>query len=208
MLSSNGRVRSGEALDVACGAGALTQRLADRLGPESGRAVDPSESFVAATQKRCLGADIRQGTAEKLPFDDQVVEVALAQLVVHFMADPVVGLREVARVTRGTVAATVWDYGGNAGPLSVVWSAVRDIDPTSEGEGERAGTREGDLAELFAAAGLTQIRTTVLTVAVAYQGFEEWSHPFTLVGPAGDYGAGLGDTVRDAPAGRDLRRRT
>ncbi|MGY4653079.1 class I SAM-dependent methyltransferase [Mycobacterium sp. URHB0021] len=132
-------VRSGEALDVGCGAGPLTQRRADRLGPESVRAVDPSESFVAATRKRC-----------------------------------------------GLWPPLVWDYGGNAGPLSVFWSAVRDIDPTSEGEGERAGTREGHLAELFAAAGLTQIRTTVLTVAVAYEGFEEWSHPFTLgVGPAG-----------------------
>jgi SAM-dependent methyltransferase len=40
------------------------------------------------------------GTAEKLPFEDPVVDVALAQVVVHFMADPVVRLREMARVTR------------------------------------------------------------------------------------------------------------
>ncbi len=163
------------------------------------RCIGPFGVIRRGDAETVSGRHIRQGTAEKLPFDDQVVDVALAQLVVHFMADPVVRLREMARVTRGTVAATVWDYGGNAGPLSVFWSAVRDIDPTSEDEGERAGTREGHLAELFAAAGLTQIRTTVLTVAVAYQGFEEWSHPFTLgVGPAGDYVAGLGDTVRDA----------
>ncbi|WP_457149497.1 hypothetical protein [Mycobacterium sp. URHB0021] len=85
------------------------------------------------------------------------------------MADPVAGLREMGRVARRTVAATVWDYGGQAGPLSVLWSAVRDVDPTSDGEGERAGTREGHLAELFTAAGLTQLRTTALTVLVGYR---------------------------------------
>jgi len=192
-------VRSGAALDVGCGPGALTRRLADRLGPENVIAVDPSESFVAATRKRCRGVDVRQGVAEKLPVSDHAVDVALAQLVVHFMADPVAGLEEMARVTRGTVAATVWDYGGGAGPLSLFCSAVRDLDPASEGEGEQAGTREGHLGELFAAAGLTQVRTTALGVAVSYQSFQEWWHPYTLgVGPAGDYVAGLDDADRDA----------
>src|SRR5690242_7931267 len=51
-------VRSGTALDVGCGPGALTARLVDRLGPENVIAVDPSESFVAATRKRCQGVDV------------------------------------------------------------------------------------------------------------------------------------------------------
>jgi ubiquinone/menaquinone biosynthesis C-methylase UbiE len=115
-------VRSGTALDVGCGTGALTERLADRLGPGTVTAVDPSESFVEATRKRCPGVDVRLGVAEKLPLGDRTVDVAMAQLVVHFMADPVAGLREMARVTLGTVAATVWDFGGGAGPLSAFWS--------------------------------------------------------------------------------------
>ena len=50
-------------------------------------------------------------------------DAALAQLVVHFMADPVAGLREMARVTRegGVVAACVWDHAGGKGPLSLFW---------------------------------------------------------------------------------------
>lgn len=39
-------------------------------------------------------------TAEQLPFEDRAFDATLAQLVVHFMSDPVVGLREMARVTR------------------------------------------------------------------------------------------------------------
>ena len=35
--------------------------------------------------------------------------MALAQLVVHFMTDPVAGLREMARVTRsGGIVAALW----------------------------------------------------------------------------------------------------
>lgn len=56
---------------------------------------------------------LRRATAEALPFDDAEFDAALAQLVEHFMADPVAGLREMARVTcvGGVVAACVWDHG-------------------------------------------------------------------------------------------------
>ena len=87
-------VRAGQrALDVGCGPGALTARLAERLGPDAVVALDPSDSFVAAARDRCPGVDVRVGVAERLPFEDDGVDVALAQLVVHFMADPVAGLR-------------------------------------------------------------------------------------------------------------------
>jgi SAM-dependent methyltransferase len=193
-------IRAGQtALDVGCGPGALTARLAGLLGPDNVRAVDPSEAFVAAARERCPGVDVRRGVAEELPFDDGSVDVALAQLVVHFMADPVAGLREMTRVSRGTVAATVWDYGGGTGPLSLFWAAVTDLDPGAAGEGERAGTREGHLAELFRAAGLSDVEAGVLTVAVPYETFDQWWHPYTLgVGPAGDYVAGLDDAHRAA----------
>ena len=98
-------------LDVGCGPGALTAELVRRLGPGSVSAVDPSEPFVAAARERHPGVDVQRASAEELPFEDQEFDAALAQLVVHFMADPVAGLREMARVTReqGVVAACVWD---------------------------------------------------------------------------------------------------
>ena len=57
---------------------------------------------------------MRRAPAERLPFDDAVFDAALAQLVVHFMTDPVAGLAEMQRVTvsGGTVAACVWDHAG------------------------------------------------------------------------------------------------
>jgi len=181
-------------LDVGCGPGALTAELATRLGPASVSAVDPSEPFVAAARERHPDVDIRRATAEELPFPDDEFDAALAQLVVHFMTDPVAGLREMARVTRPgrVVAACVWDHAGGQGPLSLFWDAARELDPTLEDESHLAGAREGHLAELFREAGLHEVEDGLLSVTVEHPSFEEWWEPFTLgVGPAGAFATRL-----------------
>ncbi len=189
-----GVVAGQHVLDVGCGPGALTTELVRRLGADAVSAVDPSEPFVAAARERHPGVDVRLATAEQLPFADQEFDAALAQLVVHFMADPVAGLREMARVTRknGAVAACVWDHAGGKGPLSLFWEAAHELDADVEDESNLAGAREGHLAELFAEAGLDAIQETSLSVSVEHPTFEEWWEPYTLgVGPAGAYAAGL-----------------
>lgn len=153
-------------------------------------AVDPSESFVAAAQERHPEVRIERAAAEELPFEDRAFDAALAQLVVHFMARPVAGLREMARVTRkdGVVAASVWDHAGGQGPLSLYWQAVRELDPNVEGESQLAGAGEGDLGRLFREAGLREIEESTLSVSVEHPSFEEWWEPYTGgVGPAGAY---------------------
>jgi SAM-dependent methyltransferase len=177
-------------IDVGCGPGALTTELVERLGASSVAAVDPSESFVEAARERHPGVDVQESPAETLPFADGIFDAALAQLVVHFMADPVQGLTEMGRVTRagGVVAACVWDHAGHQTPLAPFWQAVRELDPDEEGEGNFAGAGEGQLTELFHEAGLREIEETVLPIHVDHATFEEWWDPFTLgVGPAGAY---------------------
>jgi ubiquinone/menaquinone biosynthesis C-methylase UbiE len=88
------------ALDVGCGPGALTAELVSRLGAVAVAAVDPSEPFVAAARERHPGVQVLRASAEHLPFPDRTFDASLAQLVVHFMSDPVAGLAEMARVTR------------------------------------------------------------------------------------------------------------
>jgi SAM-dependent methyltransferase len=188
-------------LDVGCGPGALTTELVGRLGAESVAAVDPSESFVAAARARNPDADIRQASAEELPFPDGAFDAALAQLVVHFMSDPVAGLAEMRRVTQtgGVIAACVWDHAGGRGPLSPLWQAAHELDPSVTDESELPGVRQADLTRLFKAAGLGDVQETELTVRLEHPTFDEWWEPFTLgVGPAGVYVAQLEPERRDA----------
>ncbi len=188
-----------EVIDVGCGPGMLTAELARRTDEGRITAVDPAESFVAATAARHPRADVRVASAEALPFADDTFDAALAQLVVHFMDDPVAGLREMARVTRpgGVVAACVWDHAGGAGPLSTFWDVARRLDP--DGAEERTGWDTGRLTDLFGEVRLSDVRHDLLTVTVGFDGFDDWWAPYTEnVGPVGAYVAGLAPERREA----------
>ncbi len=141
--------RPSRALDVGCGTGALTRVLIDRLGVDGVSAVDPSSQLLAALRQAYPTLDVQTATAERLPYPTTSFDHALAQLVVSFMADPVLGLQEMSRVTRpdGTVSACVWDLAGGGAPLAPFWRAARDLDPDVDDESGRPGTREGELAQ-------------------------------------------------------------
>jgi SAM-dependent methyltransferase len=195
-------VRAGQrVVDVGCGPGALTTELVSRTGAANVAAVDPSGPFVEAARSRHPGVDVRQASAEQLPFDDATFDAALAQLVVHFMSDPVRGIAEMARVVRsgGVVAACVWDHAGANGPLSRFWDAARSLDPSVADESGLPGVREGHLASLFREAGLRNVESSVLSADREHASFDEWWQPFTEgVGPAGVYVAGLSPDRRAA----------
>jgi SAM-dependent methyltransferase len=184
-------------LDVGCGPGALTAELVELLGAESVAAVDPSEPFVAAVRRRLPGVDVYRAAAGELPFDDDSFDAVLAQLVVHFMTDPVADLRELVRVTRpgGVVAACVWDHAGERSPLSPFWLAARELRLGAVDESGLPGAREGHLVELFEAAGLRAVEGAVHVARVEYERFEDWWDPFGYgIGPAGACFVALDET--------------
>jgi SAM-dependent methyltransferase len=199
-------VRAGRrVLDVGCGPGALTAELVRRVGEDQVSAVDPSDTFVAAARARHPGVDVQSASAERLPFRDASFDAVLAQLVVHFMTDPVAGLREMKRVASSgaTVAASVWDHVGERTPIAVFWQAARELDPDARDESGLAGGREGHLGEVFADAGLASVEETSHEASVRFASFDEWWEPFTLgVGPAGAYAQ-----TRDEASREQLRAR-
>jgi SAM-dependent methyltransferase len=186
-------------LDVGCGPGMLTAELVRRRGEGAVSAADPAEEFVATVAASYPFADVQKASAEDLPFDDDLFGASLAQLVVHFMSDPVGGVREMARVTvpGGRVSACVWDHGGDSGPLSPFWRVVQRNDPGAAGEGHLTGSVAGDLTRVFHAADLRQVEESRISVTVRFATYEEWWTPYLLgVGPAGAYVAGLNQISR------------
>lgn len=187
-------------LDVGCGTGELTRVLVDRVGVDSVAAVDPSPPFIESMQTMYPNLAVHLAPAEDLPFDDDEFDVALAQLVVLFMADPHKGVAEMVRTTKpgGRVAANVWDHGGGKGPLSPFWEAARRTNPNAPDESHLVGVHEGQLEALFNQAGLGDVHETVLTVSVHCESFEDWWNPFLLgVGPAGVYVSELDESGRE-----------
>ena len=189
-------------LDVGCGPGALTGVLVDRLGIESVSAFDPSPSFVDACASRFSGIDVRVGRAEDIAFGDDRFDVAMSQLVLHFVSDPIAATNEMKRVVRsgGTVAACVWDFEGEMEMLRHFWDGCLAVRPDAPDEARtlRFG-RAGEVAELFTGAGLVDVEESTLEVVATYGGFDDlWNGFLAGIGPAGSYCVSLSEPDRAA----------
>lgn len=85
------------------GAGAGSYEPVDRQVT----AIEPSAEMIR--QRRVPAAAIIQGSAEKLPFEDDSFDAAMAILTVHHWADQQKGMREMRRVTRGPIVILTYD---------------------------------------------------------------------------------------------------
>ena len=188
------------ALDVGCGPGGLLAELSRRLGAGQVAGVDPTEPFVTTARAAVPGADVRLGSAERLPFDAGAFDVVLSQLVVNFMDDAEAGVAEMRRVARRAVTSCVWDYAGEMTMLRVFWDAALERDPDAPDEGRTMRfCTPGELGALWEGAGLREVRTDALVVEAGYADFEDYWSPFLSgLGPSGAYCASLGDDARAA----------
>jgi SAM-dependent methyltransferase len=176
---------------VGCGPGALTTVLAGRLGVAAVAAMDPSPPFVAECAGRHPGVDVRLGRAEEIPFADHTFDVAMAQLVLHFVSDPAAAASDMCRVVRpgGLVAACVWDFADEMEMLRLFWDSALAVDPQAPDEARtlRFGG-PGEIAELLTAAGMVDVVETTLTVTSTYEVFDElWEGFLGGIGPAGAF---------------------
>jgi len=150
-------------LDVGCGTGLETVRLAKVVAP-SGTVVgiDASEKFLVEARRRTAGLglpiDYRQGDALQIQFPEKTFDVARAERLFPYLAAPERALSELTRVTKpgGAVALIEPDFETvtiNVSDRSLVRKVLHfDCDHHTQ-----HGWIGRDLPRLFKAAGLVDI---------------------------------------------------
>ena len=104
--------RIAEAIDAALGQAQTVLNIGAGTGSyePSLRRVTPVEPSAEMIRQRSPSAAVAiQASAENLPFDDDSFDAAMAILTVHHWPDIGAGLREVRRVTRGTIVLLTFD---------------------------------------------------------------------------------------------------
>ena len=113
-------IKSGDTvLDVGCGLGHETTRLADCVGP-SGSVIgaDLSQDFIAEATRRAeesgRSVEFKVGDARDLPFEDGSFNLCRSERVLVFFDDPMPVLSEMVRVLGpgGHIAVFDFDLGG------------------------------------------------------------------------------------------------
>lgn len=110
-----GRGKYGEArniLDVGCGFGLETLRLAGKAGPDVGvHGIDLSSQFIEEAIRRAgaagLSARFQVGDARSLPFADDHFDVVRAERILIYLPDPEAALAEMKRVARPGAAISL-----------------------------------------------------------------------------------------------------
>ena len=179
------RITSGErVLDLGCGTGSLSFALArnDRFAAIHG--VDFSAAYVQYATKRSSERRLKFeiGDACALRFDNAAFDHVLSLLVLQFIPNADVAVREMRRVTRpgGTVAAATWDTATM--PIHrIFFEAAAGVDP--EARKIRSETcarplaRAGGLAEAWRQVGFCDVVQDRLTISMDFASFDDFWAP-------------------------------
>jgi SAM-dependent methyltransferase len=154
--------RGSRVLDVGCGSGDFLAWAAGRGASVAG--IDPAPGMVALARERLAGADLRLGTAERLPWADRAFDVVTSFNALQFAADTVDALAELGRVTvpGGCVGVANWAE-GERNDLDVVETAVAAAageEPLPDGDLRLPG----GLAAVFRDAGLDVVADGLVEV--------------------------------------------
>ena len=99
-------------LDVACGTGALTVAVAERVSPGGAAlGLDANPEMLAVARRKHPHIEWHDGRAESLPFAAASFDAVVSQFGMMFFDDRVATLREMQRVLRpgGHLAVAVCD---------------------------------------------------------------------------------------------------
>lgn len=85
--------------DLGCGTGQISRTLAPFVARIIG--IDASAPMLEAARLRGVSnVELREGTLEQLPIADRELDVALFFLVLHYVVDPLIALKEARRALK------------------------------------------------------------------------------------------------------------
>lgn len=191
-------------LDVGCGTGALSEEIASLSAPSRVEGIDPSSAFVAEAERRLTSPvfSFHVGDALSLPHPDSTFDAVASALVLTFLSDPALGVREMARVAKpgSIVASYVWDYSGEMQMMKCFWEVASELDHRAGAIDERlrfALAHPDELELLFGGAGLTGVVSTPLEIRTRFASFDDYWEPFLGgQGSAPGYVASLSEDQR------------
>jgi SAM-dependent methyltransferase len=164
-------------LDDGCGNGAFTETLVAMQRPRSVTGVDPSAAQLAYARARpgTPGVHYLEGDAMQLPLPDGSVDAGVMALVLFFLDDPALGVRELARVVRpgGMVAAYHWDMEGGGFPLEAFLQVLREAGRTPHLPPSVWASTPAASERLWREAGLVDVQTCTFDVQRRFDRFED-----------------------------------
>jgi len=192
-------------LDVACGTGALTSAILHSAQPAAIDAIDRSQAYLnyARQHESDPRVKFQLGSADTLPYPDSSFDMVASGLILNFIdADRV--LAEQCRVAKASamIAAYIWDYAGAYDYARLFWDAASAADPRAAEYDPRQRFAVGDAGELrqvFARRGLTNIDTTFVDAQASFPNFDAyWQALDARQGSMAEYLSAIGDETRAA----------
>lgn len=199
-VSFAGITRAQAVLDVGCGTGSLSFCLQQNPDIVSVVGLDCSPAYIEYSSRMTCDPRLtfRLGDARELSFSDNSFDHSLSMLMLQFIPQAELAIREMRRVTRtgGTVAATTWDTRGGFVAFRMVLDAAAMLDGRAHEFRARAYTRPlsrpGELTKAWHDAGLVEVTQSMLTIRMEFSSFADfWEPAEGQDGPVAEYVATL-----------------
>ena len=183
-------------LDVGCGTGSLAFTLAQNPKLGNITAIDFSPIYIEHAKRLTKDPRVRfqVGDACALPFEDGAFDHCASLLVLAFIPQADLAVREMRRVTRpgGIVAGSMWDARGGLIMSRMFWDTAAMLD---QGAVERRAkaysrpmTRPGDLARAWRDAGFHDVIDDMITIRMDFACFDDfWTPMEGKDGPFAEY---------------------